>query len=83
MSRYNPMLNQEVIEDIAIWQAATGDGYWEDAANRDMQYVYLLGQRKAMVSFHASYGNKTTLRRIKELDKLIEENRKDAAVNVS
>lgn len=69
------MLNQDVVEDLGVWQAATMDGYWDDKANLDIQYVYLLGQLRATQSIHLSYGNRATLRRINKLKGLIEDNR--------
>lgn len=67
---------QAEVEALGIWQAATGDGYWEDRATQDIQRVYLLGQLKATQSLHVSGGNhhSTKLRikwlkdRLKELE---------------
>lgn len=61
-------LSQDEIEDLGIWQAATMDGYWDYMANRDIQYVYLLGQLKATKSIHASQPGNATRLRIKLLN---------------
>lgn len=75
MSKLNTRLDQDVVEDLGIWQAATMDGYWDDKANLDIQYVYLLGQLRATESVHLAYGNRATLQRIRKYRQLIAENR--------
>lgn len=47
----------EQIKNLGIYTSSTLDGYWEERALDDLQYVYLLGHKKAIESFRASYGN--------------------------
>jgi len=78
MSKLNTTLESVKIERLVIWQAATNDGYWEDAANKDIQYIYKLGMLRATESFHSSYGNHATKLRIKRLRDEVEELEKHA-----
>ncbi len=66
-------MKQSDIEGIGVWQAATADGYWEDAATKDIQRVYLLGQLKATKSLHLSAGQHSTKLRIKWLREKLRE----------
>lgn len=70
----NTRLDKATIEKLGIWQAATGDGYWENAATDDILYIYLLGQLKATESLHKSQGDHNHTRlRIKQLNREIAE----------
>lgn len=60
-------LQKEDMEELGIWQAATLDGYWEEAANQDLQKVYLLGQLRATESMHISYRDNATRMRLKRI----------------
>ena len=65
-------LKREVIEGLGIYQAATLDGYWEERAEADLQYVFLLGQLHATRSIHSSTSSNSTRLRIRWLKKLLE-----------
>jgi hypothetical protein len=71
MSKMNKPLDQDIVENLGVWQAATMDGYWDDKANKDIQYVYLLGRYQATLSMHNTYGNSGSLKRVKQLRELI------------
>jgi hypothetical protein len=73
MSSLNTSLDTKTIENMGIYQAATLDGYWENAARDDLQYIFLLGQLRATKSLNGSYGNHAIRNRIKRLTSEIQE----------
>jgi hypothetical protein len=74
MSKLNTKLHESTAKSLGVYQAATMDGYWEDAAMKDLQYVFLLGQLHATKSMHSSsLRDRIGKMRIKWLTKEIEE----------
>lgn len=79
---YKTNMSEELLEKVkqlGIYTSSTLDGYWEERAIDDLNYVYVLGQKKATDSFRASFGKRLTRvrvlairRKLAELKKLVQ-----------
>jgi hypothetical protein len=73
MSRLKIFMPEDSVKELGVWQAATMDGYWEDAATKDVQKAYVLGQIQATESHRGTVHPNVTRLRLKALRKALKQ----------
>jgi hypothetical protein len=63
------------VKRLGIFTSSTLDGYWEERALQDLEYVYALGQKHATDSFTATIGKRSTRIRSMAISRFLKENK--------